>query len=72
VKPFAARNHINYPVLLADLAVQEQFGGVSGVPTTFIVDRTGRMVARYLGPLNEAELNRAIAPLLAPAVIPPR
>ena len=72
VKPFAARNHINYPVLLADLAVQEQFGGVSGVPTTFIVDRTGRMIARYLGPLNEAELNRAIAPLLAPAVIPPR
>lgn len=72
VKPFTDRNRINYPVLLADLAVQDQFGGVSGVPTTFIVDRAGRMVARYLGPLTEAELNRAIAPLLAPAATPPR
>ena len=72
VKQFTERNRINYPVLLADPAVQELFGGISGVPTTFIVDRAGRMVARYHGPLNESELNRAIAPLLAPAVIPPR
>jgi thiol-disulfide isomerase/thioredoxin len=72
VKQFTERNRINYPVLLADPAVQELFGGVSGVPTTFIVDRGGRMVARYHGPLSEAELRRAVAPLLSPSVIPAR
>lgn len=63
VKPFAARNRLNYPVLLADPAVQDLFGGITGVPTTFIVDRSGRMVARYLGPVTAEELAQVTAPL---------
>ncbi len=72
VKPFVNRNGINYPVLLADAIVQDLFGGVSGVPTTFIVSREGRLIARYLGPVTSAELTKAIAPLLASPATPSR
>ncbi len=65
VKPFVARNQIAYPVLLAGPAVQDLFGGVTGVPTTFIVDRTGRMVARFQGPMNGDDLAKAVQPLLS-------
>lgn len=66
VKPFVERNGLNYPVLLADATVQDLFGGVASVPTTFIVSREGRLVARYLGALTAEELTKAVAPLLAP------
>jgi thiol-disulfide isomerase/thioredoxin len=72
VKSFVERNGLNYPVLLADLTVQDLFGGVSGVPTTFLVNREGRLVTRYLGPVTAEELTQAIAPLLATPANPSR
>ena len=76
VSAFAARRKLRYPVVLADDAVQGLFGGISAnplqpgglpLPTTYIIGRDGRYVARYIGALDRKELDRMILPLLHPA-----
>ncbi len=72
VRRFAERHKITYPVLMAGPEVQERFGGIASIPTTFVIGRDGRFAARYLGALTAAELERAVAPLLgAPAAAGP-
>ena len=39
--------------------------GVYGVPETFVVDRSGRIRYKHVGPLTEADVNRTILPLIA-------
>ena len=39
--------------------------GVYGVPETFVVDRSGRIRYKHVGPLTEADLTRTILPLVA-------
>jgi thiol-disulfide isomerase/thioredoxin len=52
VKQFAAQFHVNYPVAIADSEIQEAFGGISSVPSTFVVDPDGEIVQRHVGMLD--------------------
>lgn len=38
--------------------------GVYGVPETFVIDKTGRIRHRHVGPLDRATLDKTILPLL--------
>jgi thiol-disulfide isomerase/thioredoxin len=49
VKAFARKMGINYPVLMADEAVIKGFGGVSGIPVSFLVGRDDVLLQRYFG-----------------------
>ena len=49
VQMFAQANRMNYPVLLGGDEISTQYGGISGIPTTFIIDRTGKIVERFEG-----------------------
>ncbi len=49
VQMFAQANQMNYTVLLGDDEVSARYGGISGIPTTFIIDRTGKIVERFEG-----------------------
>ena len=40
--PFAEKYKINYPILLSDGKVDQAYGGITGIPTTFIIDQIGR------------------------------
>jgi thiol-disulfide isomerase/thioredoxin len=55
---------INYPVLLADLELARGFGGVSGIPVTFLVNREGEIVKKYLGYVEHDVLEEEIQKLL--------
>jgi thiol-disulfide isomerase/thioredoxin len=52
VKAFATQFKVNYPIAMAPRDLQEAFGGVSAVPSTFVVDPEGRIVQRHLGILQ--------------------
>jgi cytochrome c biogenesis protein CcmG/thiol:disulfide interchange protein DsbE len=52
VKAFAKQRGLNYPNAIAGPALQEAFGGVSSLPSTFVVNREGGIVQRHLGMLN--------------------
>ncbi|MBE9521494.1 MAG: TlpA family protein disulfide reductase, partial [Proteobacteria bacterium] len=56
---------INYPVLLADLDIAKGFGGVSGIPVTFLVNSKGEIVKKYLGYVEHDVLEEEIEKMLA-------
>jgi|SRR6516164_5337912 len=49
VKPFIARFGMNYPVVMGNQKVAADYGGITAIPTTFIIDRQGYIVAGYQG-----------------------
>jgi thiol-disulfide isomerase/thioredoxin len=64
LRSFVKARSLTFPVLRASEQVQRDFGGIQSIPSTFIVDREGAFVARYIGAITRNELTRAIAPLL--------
>jgi len=65
VREFVRRKGLAYPVGMVSGEMSAGFGAEGPIPTTYILDRQGRFVARYLGPLTRAELDRVTAPLIA-------
>jgi len=49
LKEFAAKNGMNYAVLLGTDEIAQRYGGISGIPTTFLINRQGAIVGRYEG-----------------------
>jgi peroxiredoxin len=66
VKAFAEKKGINYPVVLTDSKIVAAYGGIDGLPTTFIIDRSGHIVKQHMGFTEEAEIENEIKPLLKP------
>ncbi len=49
VKKLVEKRSINYPVLMANSATARAFGGVVGIPTSFLVNSKGTVVKKYPG-----------------------
>lgn len=46
---FIKKYGINYPILLSDGKVDKSYGDITGIPTTFVIDRKGRIYKEYVG-----------------------
>lgn len=64
VKPYADAKKINYPVLVGDDRLSERFGGLKAVPTTFIIDRQGRIAATHVGVCQKSEYENDLRAVL--------
>ena len=64
VKRLIDRTGINYPVLMADNEVARGFGGVTGIPVSFLVNRQGELVKKYLGYIEHDVLQDEIKKLI--------
>lgn len=66
VADYARRNQLPFRVAL-DLEgdVARLWGGIKATPTTFVVDRRGRIVKRYVGEPDASELRALIEKTLA-------
>ena len=62
---FGQEVHIEYASLMTSEEAEEAFGGVAGLPSTFILDREGRLVRSYVGPVEMETLEGDIQALLA-------
>ena len=64
IADFVAKMHMNYPILLGADSVEDQYG-VDAMPTTFFIDRNGKVVASTIGlaPREEieADIKKAIS-----------
>jgi peroxiredoxin len=49
IAKFATKMGVNYPILIGKDSVGESYGGVIVLPTTFFVDRDGKLIAREFG-----------------------
>ncbi len=64
VKRFVQRFKINYPIVIADEKMMRDFGNVEAVPTTFLIDRNGRVAGKHVGFAEKETLEREIKSLL--------
>jgi len=72
VKRYAADKKINYPVAMLTPEIERLFPGISAIPTTFVLDRDGRLMQKHVGmlPPGLTELEtRALAGLPIDAAI---
>ncbi|MDX9895873.1 MAG: TlpA disulfide reductase family protein [Desulfofustis sp.] len=64
VRDLVSERSINYPVMMADNAITVSFGGVYGVPTSFLVNNKGTVVKRYTGYVPQAVLMRDLEQII--------
>jgi thiol-disulfide isomerase/thioredoxin len=51
---------MNYPIVAGSDAITDQFGGLLGMPTSFLISRDGKIVKRYIGVVNPAQITKDI------------
>ena len=64
VKPFVSKMAINYPIVMGDPKTAADYGGIAVVPTTFVIDRNGKIAAEHQGDAERATFEAEIKPLL--------
>jgi peroxiredoxin len=65
IKPYMDAHKMNYRVLLGDDSVSQLYGGVESLPTTFIIDRAGRVAfPPHIGLAGKNEYLKEIQSLL--------
>lgn len=65
VRAFLAERGITYPVGMATAEHRRAFGGIPGVPTTFLIDRDGVVRHKVVGYFTGPALNAAVGRLLS-------
>ena len=60
VVKFSQEMKIDYTVVLGNDAVADQYGGVEGLPTTFYIDRNGKIVKKVAGLVSHGEIEDGI------------
>jgi hypothetical protein len=55
---------MNYPVALGDAKLEELYGGIIGLPTTFLIGRDGRIYAKHEGATDISVFEEEIKQLL--------
>ncbi|WP_163340176.1 TlpA disulfide reductase family protein [Desulfopila sp. IMCC35008] len=64
VAKMVKKKAINYPVLMADEEVMKNFGGVYGIPVSFLVNKKGNVVKKYTGYVSGKTLLKDIKSIL--------
>jgi len=66
VQQFAAEHGMNYPTVMSTPEIEKLFPSVYALPTTFVIDREGRLAKKHVGLLNASLIEieaRALAGL---------
>jgi peroxiredoxin len=64
VRQLLEQRPVHYPIVMGDAKLGEQFGGVLGLPLSFLIDAQGRIVARYQGESDLARMEAKLKELL--------
>lgn len=66
VQKFLAAYPVTYPIVMGDAQFAGHFGGVLGLPLSYLIDGEGRVVARYQGEVALPKLEAKVRDLLVP------
>lgn len=64
VKPFIADIGVNYRILMGDDSTAELYGGVDSLPTSFVIDREGKIASIHVGLVSKSDYENEIEELL--------
>lgn len=65
VQKAARKFQLTYPIVMGDEHLGELYGGVLGLPVTYLISPEGKILARYQGETDLNQLEKRIATLLA-------
>jgi cytochrome c biogenesis protein CcmG/thiol:disulfide interchange protein DsbE len=65
VHQFYQQFHMNYPVAMGNDRLGELYGGIIGLPTTFLIGRDGRIYDKVAGAVDASRFEEEIKMLLA-------
>lgn len=60
IEKFVKDMGVNYPVLLGKEAVGQAYGGVPGLPESFVIGRDGKIVDKIIGLESKSDIEDAI------------
>ena len=60
----ASKLKLNYPVVMGDEHIGAAYGGILGLPVTFLIDRQGRIRYRFEGNTDLAAIKKDVEALL--------
>lgn len=60
IRDTMAKNGITFPILMADYAAVQGFGGLEAIPTIFVVEPNGMIISRYVGLTEKKTLESII------------
>lgn len=66
VRKFHDRFKINYPVAMGTAQVAEAYGGILGLPVTYLLAPDGRIVKKYEGSADLEQMQKDIEQLVSP------
>jgi len=64
VRPYVASHKINYRVVIGSEVVSQQFGEIDSLPTSFMLDRQGRIASNHVGLVDKVDYQNEIVKLL--------
>jgi len=64
VAKFVKRFGVNYPIVIGNEKVADAYGGIDVIPTTFVIDRQGRVVSQHIGYDDKPVFEKEIQSLL--------
>ena len=68
IAQFTSEMGVNYPVLLGTDKVSEDYGNVEYLPTSFYIDREGKLIGKGTGLLGRKEIEQNVQKALASRV----
>jgi peroxiredoxin len=64
VVAFYRQFKMNYPVALGNARLGEAYGGILGLPITFLIGRDGKVEAKYIGATDVSAIEKRVQGLL--------
>ena len=64
VTPFVKKFNMTYPVVLGNEKIARLYGDIEAIPTTFIVDKNGKIVKQHVGYMKQEDFEALIKELL--------
>lgn len=59
-KGLLAKRPVDYPIALGDEKLGERYGGILGLPQSFLIDRHGLILARYKGEADISQIEATV------------
>ncbi len=64
VRAFYQQYKMNYPVAMGSTQLAQSYGGILGLPVTFLIDRDGKIAANYRGQTETSVIQQRLEALL--------
>jgi len=64
VTPFLQKTRMTYPVVVGGGDLATAYGGIRAIPTTFVVNRKGKIEKQHVGYFSKEDFEKVVKPLL--------